>query len=49
MDFILDQEPNKEGNVRVRSYFGPDAMGGGMGIEKSTATDEGYPFKGRPA
>lgn len=25
-DFILDKKPNKEGNVRVRSYFGPDAL-----------------------
>lgn len=41
-DFILDQEPNKEGNVRVRSYFGPDFQCGGMGIEKSTAFDEDY-------
>ena len=41
-DFILDKEPGGDGNVRVRSYFGPDFQCGGMGIEKSTATDEGY-------
>ena len=41
-DFILDKPEQEDMNVRVRSYFGPDFQCGGMGIEKSTATDEGY-------
>ena len=41
-DFILDKPEQKDMNVRVRSYFGPDFQCGGMGIEKSTATDEDY-------
>ncbi len=41
-DFILDKPEQKDMNVRVRSYFGPDFQCGGMGIEKSTAFDEDY-------